>query len=100
MLNMSRDHHCGYLGYSVTKKPRALMTSHITSDSSTQHGAKQPVILSKSFASAGKVLAAGTCMPPVVASTNELGRIPGHHLRNKINSQEGRILNVNLKFRR
>ncbi|XP_074324436.1 protein MICRORCHIDIA 6-like isoform X2 [Apium graveolens] len=86
------DHHCGYLGYSVTKKPRALMTSHITSDSSTQHGAKQPVMLDKSFASAGKVLTAGTCMPPVVASSNELGRIPGHQLCNEINSQEGASL--------
>lgn len=76
------------------------MTSHITSDSSKQHGAKQPVMLTKSFASGGKVIAAGTCIPPVVASSNELGRIPGRQLCNEINSQEGRVLNVNLKLRR
>ncbi|KAK1363128.1 Protein MICRORCHIDIA like [Heracleum sosnowskyi] len=82
------DHHCGYLGYTVTKKPRALMTSPMTSDSSTQRGAKQPVTLSTNFASAGKALtAAGTNRPPVVASSNELGRIPGHQLCNEVNSQ-------------
>lgn len=92
---MDRDHHCGYLGFSVTKKPRVLMTSD-----SSMHGAIQPVMLSKNFASSGKALtAAGTCVPPVVASSNELGRIPGPQLCNKITSQEGRVLNVILKLR-
>lgn len=74
------------------------MTSHRISDFSTERGAKQPVMSSKIFASAGKALtAAGTSMPPVVASINELG-IPVHQLCNEINSQ-GRVLNIVLKLR-
>lgn len=68
--------------------------TQVLSNSSTQHGAKQPVMLRKNFSSAGAALnVAGTCMPPVVASSNELARIPGQQICNQINS-EGRILNV------
>lgn len=95
---MGRDYHCGYLGYTVTKKPRALIKSHVTSDTSTQHGAIQPVVLSKNFVSADKALtAAGTCIPLVVASSNKLARTPGQQICNQINSQEGKVLDVVLK---
>ncbi|XP_017216539.1 protein MICRORCHIDIA 6 [Daucus carota subsp. sativus] len=87
------DHHCGFLGYTVTKKPRALMTSQVTSEVSTQHGAIQPVMLSKNFVSYGEALAeAGTCIPPMVASSNYLARTPGQQICNQIDSQEGTSL--------
>lgn len=69
--------------------------THVLSDSSTQHGEIQPVMLSKSFSSTGTAPnAAGTCTPPVVASSNQLARTSGQRKCNQIDSQEGRVLNV------
>ena len=71
------------------------MTSLVTSEVSTQHGAIQPVMLSKNFVSYGKALSeAGTCIPPVVASSNYLARTPGQQICNQIDSQEGGVLYV------
>lgn len=67
--------------------------THVSPDSSTQHGAKQPVILSKNLSSAANALnAAGSCIPPVIASSNELARTPCQQMF-QINSQ-GRGFNV------
>ncbi|KAL8118366.1 hypothetical protein AgCh_016044 [Apium graveolens] len=60
----------------------------VSPDSSTQHGSKQPVMFSKKFSSAANALnAVGTCIPPVVTSSNELARMTCQQMCNKINSQ-------------
>lgn len=66
----------------------------VSPDSSTQHGSEEPVMLSKNFSSAANALsAAGTCIPSVVASSNELARMTCQQMCNKINSQ-GRVSKV------
>lgn len=76
------------------------MSSYVSSNSSIEQGAKQPVMLSKNFSTAGNaLLAAGSYNLPVASLPNKVARKQCELIGNQVNSQEGMILIVIIRFR-
>ncbi|WOG95325.1 hypothetical protein DCAR_0414640 [Daucus carota subsp. sativus] len=86
------DYHCGFIGYQMKKKPRESMSSYVSSNSSIEQGAKQPVMLSKTFSTAGNaLLAAGSYNLPVASLPNKVARKQCELIGNQVNSEEGHL---------
>lgn len=75
------------------------MSSYISSCSSKEQGANQPVMLSKNFSAAGNALpAAGSFIPPAAALSKRVTRKQYELIGNQVNSQEGRELNYKIQM--
>lgn len=71
------------------------MSSYISSGSSAEQGTAQPVMLSKSFSTAGNALQSAECfIPPVAALSKKVARQQCELISNQVNSQEGTDLNA------
>lgn len=71
------------------------MSSYISSGSSAEQGTTQPVMLNKSFSTAGNALqSAGSFIPPVAAVSKRVARKQCELVSNRVNSQEGTDLNA------
>lgn len=101
LLNLGRDYHCGLIGYQVKKKPRTLVSPHISSHGSPHIAMEKPIGLNQSSPAIGNIKATppgGAFQHPAATASHCLAGRPGEPITDsQSRSQQGKFF-INNQF--